>query len=112
MPLNKRRDFGHIGRIMERELGQKLLGEERCLACQDNNEECWVYSQDGAQQVSRPGDTCARCRVTARPGGCSLSRRRRKDKQPEPAPGLRSIAPYTPFGGSPPGPGGGSGVAV
>ena len=110
MPLNKRRDFGHIGRIMETELGQQLLGDKRCSACRANGQECWVYSPKGAQQVRRPGDTCARCRVAARAGGCSLSKRRRRDRSP-PAPGPRSLAAYKPFGGPPPG-AGGSGIAV
>lgn len=80
MSPNKRRDFGHIGRIMETELGQQLLGDKRCPACRANDQECWVYSEKGARQVSRPGDTCARCRVTARSGGCNLSKRRRRDR--------------------------------
>ncbi|KAK5003209.1 hypothetical protein LTR28_010455, partial [Elasticomyces elasticus] len=66
---NKRRDVGHIGRIMETELGEELLGDRRCQACKDLGQECWVYSAEGARQVDRPGDTCARCRVAARAGG-------------------------------------------
>ncbi|KAK5002497.1 hypothetical protein LTR28_011341 [Elasticomyces elasticus] len=76
---NKRRDVGHIGRIMETELGEELLGDRRCQACKDLGQECWVYSAEGARQVARPGDTCARCRVAARAGGCSYSKRKRKD---------------------------------
>ncbi|KAK2804569.1 hypothetical protein FQN51_001770 [Onygenales sp. PD_10] len=34
------RSCSHIGRIMEMELGQKLLGEDRCMACQA---EGWKY---------------------------------------------------------------------
>lgn len=108
---SKRRDFGHIGRIMETELGEQFLGEERCSACQANGKECWVYSREGAQQVKRPGDTCARCRFAARSGGCSLSKRRcRRDWSP-PAPGPRFLEVYMPFGGPPPG-AGGSGIAA
>lgn len=84
LSANKRRDFSHIGRIMETELGQELQGKERCSACQANSQECWIYSQRGAQQISRPGDTCARCRVAARPGGCSLSKRGQKSKDRSP----------------------------
>lgn len=110
MSPSKRRDFGHIGRIMETELGQQLLREERCSACRANGQECWVYSKKGVQQVSRPGDTCARCRVAARSGGCSLSKRKRRDRLP-PLLGPRSLAAYKPFGGPPPG-AGGSGISV
>jgi len=60
---SKRSDVGHIGRIMETELGEELLGVERCAACQEQDQKCWVYSRKGAQQVSRPGSTCARCRL-------------------------------------------------
>lgn len=89
---NKRRDFGHIARIMETELGERLEEESRCSACRQGGEECWVYSTKGRQQVRRPGDTCARCRVKPRPGGCSLSRRKRKRSSPLPA-GPRIIMP-------------------
>lgn len=86
---NKRRDYGHIGRIMETELGEQLFDKQRCIACQTNDEECWIYSARGSQQVSRPGDACARCRHTARKGGCSLAKRRSSNKRrrssPDPA---------------------------
>ena len=81
----KRADYGHMGRIMETELGEQLFGEDRCNACKSNRQECWRYSQLGAQQVSRPGDACARCRYVARAGGCSLSKlSKRKTKQRPP----------------------------
>uniref|UniRef100_A0A093Y2X9 SH3 domain-containing protein C23A1.17 n=1 Tax=Talaromyces marneffei PM1 TaxID=1077442 RepID=A0A093Y2X9_TALMA len=86
---NKRRDYGHIGRIMETELGEQLHGKQKCTACQTNNEECWIYSTRGSRQVSRPGDACARCRRTARKGGCNLAKRRsnkRRRSSPDPAP--------------------------
>jgi hypothetical protein len=107
MSQDKRKDWGHIGRIMETELGERLQGDRRCAVCQERDEECWVYSEKGAQQVSRPGSTCARCRVAARAGGCSLSTRRPSRRRSPPPPGPRSLAP----GGPPPGAGGGA-VAV
>ena len=81
----KRRDFGHIGRVMETKLGEKLEEGDRCAACQAADEECWVYSEKGAKQVKKCGSTCARCRVAARSGGCSLSKRRRR-RPPSPPP--------------------------
>ena len=109
MGEGKRRDFGHIGRIMETELGERLAGGERCSACQSHGQECWIYSVKGRQQVKRPGDSCARCRVAARPGGCSCSKRRRRPRSPPP-PGPRSVLPKGP-GGPPPG-AGSSGIAA
>ena len=35
----KRRDFGHISRIMETELGE-ILGEQGCTSYQDSGQEC------------------------------------------------------------------------
>lgn len=98
---NKQRDYGHIGRIMETELGEQLHGKDRCTACQSHNEECWVYSEKGSQQVSRPGDACTRCRLVARTGGCSLSKRRKR--QPPPSPPTRFYRPLGPKDGPPPG---------
>lgn len=89
---NKRRDISHIGRIMETELGEQLFGDNRCTACQFNKQECWVYSTEGAQQISRPGDSCARCRLSARAGGCSLSKRRKRVIEP-PETGNRGFVP-------------------
>ena len=106
MSADKRRDWGHIGRIMETELGERMDGDERCAACRERDQECWVYSKKGAQQVSRPGSTCARCRVVSRAGGCSLSTRRPNRRRTPPAPGPRSLAAYKPSGGPPPGAGG------
>ena len=98
---------------METELGVELVGSKRCTACQALGKECWVYSKKGTQQVSRPGDTCARYQVAARSGGCSLLKRKRKDpKDPSPPPpGLRSLAAYKPSSSPPPGPSGSS-IAV
>ena len=47
MSQDKRKDWGHIGRIMETELGERLLGDRRCTACQERDEECWVCSEKG-----------------------------------------------------------------
>lgn len=77
---NRRNNFGHIFRIMETELGEQRLGDARCARCKTNNQECWVYSKEGAAQVSRPGDACTRCRVIAQMGGCSLSKRRKSHR--------------------------------
>jgi hypothetical protein len=106
----KRNDFGHIGRIMETELGEKLVGDARCTACRQLDQECWVYSAKGRQQVSHPGSTCARCRVAGRAGGCSLSTRKSSQdpRGPPPPPG-----PPRPLLPRPPSPGaGGSGIAA
>jgi hypothetical protein len=43
--------------------GQQLQGEESCEACRAKGEECWVCSKEGAQQISKPGDACARCQL-------------------------------------------------
>ncbi|TEY25590.1 hypothetical protein BOTCAL_1275g00010 [Botryotinia calthae] len=72
---DKQRDFSHIARIMELEIGEQLPEEERCAFCRGRGFECWVYSSQGLQQVTRPGSTCARCRWVAHRGGCSLSTR-------------------------------------
>ncbi|RAQ52551.1 hypothetical protein AFGD_004862 [Aspergillus flavus] len=77
---NRRNNFGHIFRIMETELGEQRLGDARCARCKTNNQECWVYSKEGAAQVSRPGDACTRCRVISQMGGCSLSKRRKSHR--------------------------------
>lgn len=76
--LQAQRDNSHIGRIMETELGQQLHGDERCTACIELSQECWVYSAEGLQQVSKAGSTCARCRAQARTGGCSLAKRKKE----------------------------------
>ncbi|KAE9991249.1 hypothetical protein EG327_000251 [Venturia inaequalis] len=55
------RYISHIGRIMETELGEELFGDARCTNCQRRNEECWVYSKEGSQQVLNPVRRCARC---------------------------------------------------
>jgi hypothetical protein len=36
---DKRRDFGHIGRIMEIELGKKMEGDEKCEHCKSLGKE-------------------------------------------------------------------------
>jgi hypothetical protein len=97
----KRRDFGHIDRIIETELREKLEGGRRCAACQAADEECWVYSEKGAKQVKKCGLTCARCRVAACSGGCSLSTQRQRCTPSPPPP--RGFAALRPAGGPPPG---------
>jgi len=93
--VKRKHDVGHIGRIMETDLGEMRTGTDRCTACQEENEECWVYSEKGAKQVSRPGSTCAHCRYAARRGGCSLSTRapNRSLRRSPRGPGPRSIVP-------------------
>ena len=104
---NKQRDWGHISWIIETELGVELVDSKQYATCQALGDECQVYSKKGAQQVSRPGDTYARCQAAARSGGCSLLKRKRKDpKDPSPPPpGLRSLAAYKPSSSLLPGPG-------
>jgi len=46
---NKQRDWGHISRIIETELGVELVGSKRYAACQALGNKCWVYSKKGAQ---------------------------------------------------------------
>ncbi|KAL3424704.1 hypothetical protein PVAG01_03985 [Phlyctema vagabunda] len=106
LTASKRRDLSHIGRIMETELGEQVLGRQRCAACQRLNQECWRYSDKGAQQISRPGDACARCRLASRPGGCSLSKRRPIEKHLPPASDPRRLLPFGGPNSSPPGPAG------
>ena len=89
----ERRQFSHIGRIMETELGVQLDAEHACTQCKQLGEECWVYSSNGRKQIRHPGDTCARCRVIARQGGCSVSSRRKLAKK---SPGQNSLAPLRP----------------
>ena len=102
--------MGHIGRIMETELGEQLMEKDRCVACQARQQEYWVYFEKGKSVVSRPGSTYARCRMAARSGGCSLATRKRRDRSPPP-PGSRSLAVYKSLGDGPPG-ASGSGIAV
>ncbi|KAL0255099.1 hypothetical protein SLS55_009628 [Diplodia seriata] len=74
---NRRRVVTNACRIMELELGEQKLGDARCDSCRARGFECWVYSREGAAQVSKPGDACARCRVRTQKGGCSLSKRKK-----------------------------------
>src|SRR6266536_1450291 len=109
MASGERRDFGHIGRIMETELGEKLEGEGLCATCQAADEECWVYSKKGAKQVKKCGSTCTLCRVAGGSGSYSLSRRRRRHTPSPPPP--RGFAALRPAGSPPPG-AGSSGITV
>jgi hypothetical protein len=74
LPARLGRNADHIVRIMETDLGEKKEGEEKCEECQGRSQECWVYSEMGTQQISRPGDQCARCREVKH-RKCSLSAR-------------------------------------
>lgn len=109
---DKRSDRGHIGRIMETELGEQLCGEARCTACSARGMECWIYSKEGSQQVAFPGDSCARCRWASYEGGCSLSKRKKCVKITEPP--TRPYRQLLPKEGGPPPPGAGkaSGISV
>lgn len=69
----------HVGRIMESELGEQRIGDQRCQACQDNDHECWVYSQAARGQVKHMTPTCARCRHVLR--FCSFSTRKTPTKR-------------------------------
>jgi hypothetical protein len=93
--------FSHTGRIMETELGEKKLGEDICEKCTERNEECWMYTIEGAQQISRPGSVCARCRVSFRE--CSVSTYpNRRASPPHPRP-LPPLLPRVPSASLPPG---------
>jgi len=47
MGPNKQRDWGHIGRIIETELGVELVGGKQCATYQALGDKCWVYSKKG-----------------------------------------------------------------
>lgn len=38
---------GHVGRIIETELGKQLLSNRRCAYCAARGHEYWVYSKKG-----------------------------------------------------------------
>jgi hypothetical protein len=84
---NRRKNFHHIGRIMETELGQRHDGDDRCPAYIRMGYECWTYTVEGTQQIASPGSACARCWAEHR-GNCSHSARRihRKPSAPRPPP--------------------------
>ena len=84
----------HIGRIMESDLGEQLIGEARCRHCKDGDRECWVYSARAFNQVKYLTPACARCRQMPRNGGCSFSTRRRAVKRDGPHTPAR-LAPKT-----------------
>lgn len=111
MTPNNRQSFSHLARIMETDLGKQLFEEDRCSACRRLGQECWVYVEDAATQIKYARDSCVRCRVGPRPGGCSNSKRVSKHKpkpptRPIPAGPHINIAPnvmipYMPFDGLP-----------
>ncbi|KAE9979857.1 hypothetical protein BLS_009410 [Venturia inaequalis] len=70
-------DSSHAARIMETNLGTELPREERCIACVREDRACWVYDQNifgHHMNVTAAGARCARCRVKAEAGGCSLTK--------------------------------------
>lgn len=71
--------LSNIGRIMETELGKKLVGRDMCKGCRERGWECWVYSNAGMRQVKYSTPVCARCR-TGRREVCSLRWRRMSGK--------------------------------
>jgi hypothetical protein len=95
----------NVGRIMETDLGVQFFGEERCTRCIEAGHQCWVYTDKGRGQIKNPGSACARCRANPHPTiGCSLARRRPKQKFPRDPPPNRFILPKG--GGEGPGAGG------
>jgi hypothetical protein len=92
--------ISNLGRIMETDLGEQRFGADRCQRCQEEDLECWNYSQRAVLQVSNPGSACTRCRTEPRNTGCSLSRRRpkkRKTRPPTP-PAPRLLLPKVGYG--------------
>ncbi|KAE9362700.1 hypothetical protein N431DRAFT_433686 [Stipitochalara longipes BDJ] len=62
---SKRKNWNHIGRIMETDLGQRHEGDDRCARCIENGYECWTYTLEAEQQILQPGSRCVRCRVAS-----------------------------------------------
>ena len=86
---------------MKTEFKKKLA--KRYTAYISRDEKYWKYSKKGAQQINRPGDSCARYRVRARANGCNLfTRKRRRDKPDSPSRPFSDILPKEnpPNGGS------------
>lgn len=73
MAAKDRHSFSHLARIMETDLGKQLFGEDRCSACRQREQECWVYVDDAATQINYACGSCARCRAGR--GRCSKSKR-------------------------------------
>ncbi|KAE8450526.1 hypothetical protein EG329_006257 [Mollisiaceae sp. DMI_Dod_QoI] len=93
MAPTRRKQYDHIGRIMETELGKQLFNQDRCSFCRQEGKECWVYTEKGAKQLVCPRDACTRCRINPHKGGCSKAKRGPRVKIPQPPPGLRTLAP-------------------
>jgi len=110
---SKKATMGHVGTIMETDMGEQRLGEDRCERCRRNNHECWVYSEGAGTYIKHALPTCARCRFTPGPGGCSLSPRKKSGsmlpKGGDPPHGCqpRSLLPKGPPGFGPGGAGAG-----
>jgi hypothetical protein len=92
-----KRNFGHIGRIMETDIGEQRTGNEACDRCRQKGFECWVYREDALPQIWKPGSACARCRATIVKKGCSISTRKPQEKKGPPlggaGGGLQSLLP-------------------
>ena len=73
MGPNRQRDWGHIGWIMETELGVELVDGEQCVACQASGGECQVYFKKGAQQVRKPRDTLSQVPQPLLRGFCGVA---------------------------------------
>lgn len=93
MGKEARRKYSHIGRIMETELGERLDDNNGYTFCTSRGLECWRYSTAGALQITNPGDSCARCRMKAHVGGCSLNLGKNKPKREGRS---KSMAPFAP----------------
>lgn len=77
LSMERQRYMSHIARIMETELGEELIGKDRCNNCQRQNRQCWTYSKKGKRQFTQPGVRCAACRFHDRDlqEPCSLNAR-------------------------------------
>ncbi|QDS74199.1 hypothetical protein FKW77_002185 [Venturia effusa] len=62
LPIGRQRYMSHIARIMETELGEQLVGTNRCNNCKRHNRQCYIYSEAGRTQIMHPGVRCAACR--------------------------------------------------
>jgi hypothetical protein len=86
------RNWNHIGRIIEAEIGGLREGEAGCDACEQKVVECWVYSKPGL--VSEAHNSYARCRVE--PRVCSLNNSKMREKKVMQPPVRPAYAPLLP----------------
>ncbi|KAK3081758.1 hypothetical protein LTS18_003024 [Coniosporium uncinatum] len=92
---------GHVGRIMETDLGKRL--EQPCEGCQAAGDECWVYTDLAIKHISYASPGCARCMWGKRK--CSHGKRTPKVKRVPTSSRPQNLGPKPP-GGPPPGAGG------